>query len=46
MGYIAAHIVLRKDSGGFARYNALHDNKFCLIVKSSFKLLNQIPFEI
>lgn len=43
---IAAGIILIKESGGFVRYKKLEDNKFNLIATSSFKLLNQIPFEI
>lgn len=43
---MAAGIVLIKEAGGFVRYKLLPNNKYNLIATSSFKLLNQVPFEI
>ena len=43
---IAAGIVLVKEAGGFVRYKSLQNNKYNIIATASFKLLNQIPFNI
>lgn len=43
---IAAGIVLIREAGGFVRYKVLENNKYDLIATASFKLLNQVPFEV
>lgn len=43
---MAAGVILIKEAGGFVRYKLLQNGKYNLIATASFKLLNQIPFDI